>query len=89
MRLDPSIRDGCTERGVVAFVLVGVRLAEVRYSVVKLVELPRYAEIATRSPARACARASVQPQSRAYTSMLRGLISSITADSFQSRSWRR
>jgi hypothetical protein len=36
MRLDPSIRDGCSERSVVAFVLVGVRLAEVRYSVVKL-----------------------------------------------------
>jgi hypothetical protein len=53
-----------------------------------LVDLPRYAEIAIRSPARACARASVQPHSPAYRSMLRGPISSITADIFQSRSCR-
>ena len=41
-----------------------------------------------RSPLRACARASVQPHSLPYCAIPLGTICSISAEPFQSFSWR-
>ena len=55
---DPAGGDRRGERLVIALVLVGVRLGEVRDGSVEGVAVPRYAAIAIESPLRACARAS-------------------------------
>ena len=72
----------------VPLVLVGVRGGEVRDRLIEGIPLPRYDAIAMRSPQRACARARVAPQSRAYNvvSVTRSL--STSAPPFQSWSCR-
>ena len=62
------LRTASQNCGVVALVLVRVSLREVGDRPVELVaSIPRYAAIAIGSPDRACARASVCPQSPAYS----------------------
>ena len=77
------------QRPVVALVLVGVRLGERAMRAVEGVAACRgSAAIAIASPERACARASVQPQSSPYAAMPVGSISSTIAEPFESQSWR-
>ena len=62
--LHASRVDGLDERAVVALVLVGVGLGEIAPTRGRTCRSrPRYAAMATRSPERAWARASVQPHS--------------------------
>ena len=85
---DPSGVDGLAQGGVVTLVLVGVGLGEGRHRLIDDVDAAEVAAMATGSPERAWARASVHPQTWAYLISWRADISSTTAEPFPSHSCR-
>lgn len=72
----------------VSFGLVGISLPEVGHSVIETFTLAEVGSDLTRSPERACALASAQPQILAYRANSPGVRLSIFTEPFTSRSCR-